>query len=59
MPRMTTDQAIKLAGGREKLADLLGVQLITTFGKGWKPNLPPRHEKFLRLLRPRWFRITQ
>ncbi len=59
MRSMNTSEAIKRAGGRDKLAELLGVSALTTYGPTWKPNLPPKHERFLRAKRPRWFRVTQ
>ena len=52
---METEFASTKAGGRHKLAEMLGVALITTYQKSWNPNLPPKHERFLRALRPKWF----
>lgn len=51
---MKTETAIELAGGREQLAQLLGVASITTYR--WKPDLPQPREDRLRVLRPAWFR---
>lgn len=53
---MNTEFACEKAGGREKLAKLLGVVTITTFQPSWKPNLPPKHERYLRACRPKWFK---
>ena len=53
MRDMNTDTAIKLAGSREKLAELLGVASITTYR--WKPSLPQHRADRLRILKPRWF----
>lgn len=50
---MNTDKAIKLAGGREELAQLLGCASITTYR--WKPNLPRARAWQLQILRPEWF----
>lgn len=50
---MNTETAIKLAGGRKKLAELLGCASITTYR--WTPDLPQHRADRLRLLRPRWF----
>jgi len=51
---METAIAIELAGGRDKLAALLGVATITTYH--WIGMLPAKHETLLRAKRPRWFR---
>lgn len=51
---MNTDKAIKLAGGREALARLLGVAAITTYR--WKPNLPAARAWQLEVIRPEWFK---
>jgi len=51
---MNTDEAIKLAQGRDKLAAMLGVAPITTYR--WKPNLPQARADRLRILKPSWFR---
>jgi len=54
---METEFAIEKCGGsREALADLLGVKAITTYQPSWVPNLPPKHERFLRAARPKWAR---
>jgi hypothetical protein len=53
---MNTDFAIQKAGNRGKLATLLGVDPITTYQPGWKPNLPGKHERYLRAIRPKWFK---
>lgn len=53
---MNTEFASTKAGGRHKLAEMLGVALITTYQKSWVPNLPPKHERFLRAARPKWFK---
>lgn len=50
---MNTETAIKLAGGRRKLAALLGVAYISTYR--WKPDLPQHRADRLRILKPRWF----
>lgn len=54
---MNTEFAMSKAGGRDKLAKLLGVETITTYSPTWKPDLPPKHERFLRWARPRWFKV--
>jgi len=51
---MNTDRAVELAGGRQELADLLGVHWLSTYR--WKPDLPPMREYQLRFLRPGWFK---
>lgn len=53
---MNTQFAMDKAGGREKLAKLLEVEVITTYH--WKPTdtLPEKHLRFLRAARPKWFR---
>lgn len=51
---MKTKDAIQLAGGRQQLADLLGVASITTYR--WKEDLAQKHEDRLRILKPRWFK---
>lgn len=51
---MNTDFAIEKAGSRDKLAELLGVETITTYA--WKPDLPKKHVRYLRAVRPRWFK---
>lgn len=51
---MNTEFAMDKAGGRDELAKLLGVTSITTYQPSWKPDLPPKHERYLRLLRPDW-----
>ncbi len=51
---MNTETAIAFAGGRDKLAELLGVEPISTYR--WKPNLPKMREFQLRALKPGWFR---
>jgi hypothetical protein len=51
---MNTDKAIKLAGGRDKLAELLGVASISTYR--WKPRLPKMRAFQLRALKPEWFK---
>lgn len=43
----------KVGGSREKLAELLGVAPITTYH--WQPALPPKHIRYLRVLKPAWF----
>lgn len=53
---MNTDFAIQKAGGRDALAALLGVKPITTYQASWVPDLPPKHERYLRLARPKWFK---
>jgi hypothetical protein len=51
---METEFALsKVNGSREELARLLGVAPLTTYH--WKIFLPPKHERYLRLLRPDWF----
>lgn len=52
---MDTEFACTKAGGRHKLAEMLGVEIITTYQKSWKPNLPAKHERYLRAIRPKWF----
>lgn len=52
---MDTEFAIEKASGRDELAKLLGIKPLTTYQPSWKPNLPPKHERYLRLLRPDWF----
>jgi hypothetical protein len=53
---METEFAIKKAGGtREALAELLGISKLTTYQPSWSPNIPPKHERYLRLARPAWF----
>jgi len=53
---METNFAIEKAGGtREALAKILGISFITTYQPSWKPNLPPKHERYLRVLKPAWF----
>ena len=52
--RMNTSKAIKLAGGREALARLLGVKSITTYR--WKPMLPKARAWQLELVKPEWFK---
>jgi hypothetical protein len=53
---METDFAIAKAGGtREALAKVLGISALTTYQPSWKPNIPPKHERYLRLARPAWF----
>lgn len=51
---MNTKDAIDLAGGRKKLAEMLGVASITTYR--WTGNLAQKHEDRLRILKPAWFR---
>ena len=54
---METEFAItKCGGSREALAKILGVKAITTYQPSWQPDLPPKHERFLRAVRPKWFR---
>lgn len=43
----------KVGGSREKLAELLGVTTVTTYH--WQPALPPKHIRYLRVLKPAWF----
>lgn len=50
---MKTKTAIELAGGRDALARLLGVETVTTYH--WIRVLPPKHERYLRVARPGWF----
>ena len=50
---MNTETAIKLAGSRRKLAEILGVAYISTYR--WKPDLPQHRADRLRILKPRWF----
>jgi hypothetical protein len=50
---MRTKTAIKLANGRDALARLLNVETITTYH--WKVNLPFKHERYLRAIKPHWF----
>lgn len=50
---MNTETAIKLAGGRKQLAELLGCALLTTYR--WTPDLPQHRSDRLRILRPKWF----
>jgi hypothetical protein len=53
---MDTQFAIDKAGGRrDDLARLLGIETITTYQPSWKPNIPPKHERYLRALKPEWF----
>ena len=42
----------KLAGDRNAMAKMFGVATITTYH--WVPTLPPKHLRYLRLLRPDW-----
>lgn len=51
---MKTEFAIAKAGGRDNLARLLGVETITTYH--WFQVLPPKHVRYLRLARPKWFK---
>jgi hypothetical protein len=51
---MNTIFASGKAGGRDKLAKMLGVKPITTYQPSWCPNLPPKHERFIRAVRPKW-----
>lgn len=44
----------KLNGSREAMAKLLGVATITTYR--WKDRLPEKHVRYLRALKPEWFR---
>jgi hypothetical protein len=44
---------IELAGGRKKLAEMLGLAPISTYR--WK-TLPQKHEDRLRVAKPSWFR---
>lgn len=52
-----TDIAIAKAGGRDKLAKLLGVETITTYH--WVSVLPRKHVRYLRVLRPKWFKEVE
>lgn len=51
---MNIHQAIEKAGGRKRLATMLGVASITTYH--WKGELPQKHCDRLRVLRPSWFK---
>lgn len=51
---MKTEFAIAKAGGRDNLARLLGVETITTYH--WFEVLPPKHVRYLRLAKPKWFK---
>lgn len=51
---MQTEIAIAKAGGRDKLARLLGVETITTYH--WPQVLPPKHVRYLRAVKPKWFK---
>lgn len=52
---MKTRTAIELAGGRDALARLLGVETVTTYHWSTSRVLPPKHERYLRVARPQWF----
>lgn len=51
---MKTEEAIRRAGGKKELADLLGISLPAIYQ--WKKEVPQPREWQLRLLRPAWFR---
>lgn len=49
-------KAIQLAGGREALAELLGVGKQATYAWSWEDDeLPEARVWQLRILRPEWF----
>lgn len=50
---MKTDEAIKLAGSRSALAELLGITLQAIYG--WGEALPEQRVWQLMTLRPDWF----
>lgn len=53
---MDTQFAIKKAGSRQALAELLGIDHMTTYQPSWHNGLPPKHDRYLRVLKPEWFR---
>lgn len=50
---MNTNEAIRLAGGRAALAELLGISQQATYG--WGETLPDQRVWQLMTLRPEWF----
>jgi hypothetical protein len=51
---MKVTEAIKLAGGRRELAELLGISLQAVCQ--WRDELPKARLWQLQILRPEWFR---
>ncbi len=56
VPPMTMAYAMAMAGGRDKFADLFGVEVITTYHWPVDQPVPARKLKVLTKMRPEWVR---
>jgi hypothetical protein len=54
---MKKEQAIKLAGGQQRLAELLGISQPSV--SQWKEEVPIARQWQLRVLKPEWFSLKE